>query len=96
MLSKSVCFYQEPALRARSGFGEAAEYGPQLDGRGDESSGRGRRAGHGAAQRAAQRDAHRGHGERSRSELLFKLAGAEKWLLTCWLLKFGCSRTLLL
>ena len=29
-----------------------------------------------------------GHGERSRLQLLFKFAGTEKWLLTCWLSTF--------
>ena len=32
----------------------------------------------------------RGHGERSRLQLLFKLGGTENWLLTCWLFTFGC------
>ena len=31
-----------------------------------------------------------GHGERSRSQLLFKLAGTETRLIWGWLFKFGC------
>ena len=35
-----------------------------------------------------------GRGERSRLQLLSKLADTEKLLLTCLLFNFGCSRTL--
>ena len=55
------------------------------------------------AQPAMTYGAGYGHGERSRSQLLFKLGGTENmsilavnvlavnfWLLTCWLLTFGC------
>ena len=33
-----------------------------------------------------------GHGERSRSQLLFKLAGTGTRLILGWLFKFGCSQ----
>ena len=47
----------------------------------------------GHAHRLHDLGVQRGHGERARSQLLFKLAGTENmriWLLTFWLLNFGC------
>ena len=41
--------------------------------------------------RSAVLDARDGHGEPSRLQLRFKLAGADTAALACWLYKFGCQ-----
>ena len=44
------------------------------------------------AGRGLPRPCDAGHGERSRSQLLFKLAGTDTAVLEFWLGKFGCTR----